>query len=134
MLKITAPAGGAIKRTPAAYGKSGMTAAYTSISAQWGCSAKRWPPRAWHHLRWLRDGIADPVDLVEHAQARHLGRPDFPDHFLGHLDLALVPGVAGVDHVEQQRCGVTLTSLNIRRRLYLRGRAQIARPMQPIRP
>jgi len=33
------------------YGKSGMTAAYTSVSLMSGCSVKMCPPHILHHLR-----------------------------------------------------------------------------------
>src|SRR5476651_1734168 len=38
---------------PGRYGKSGMVAAYTSVTPQRGCSVKMWPPHVLHHLRLL---------------------------------------------------------------------------------
>jgi hypothetical protein len=43
------------------------------------------------------------VDLVEDADARQYIGADFGQHHVGHFELALEAGVAGVDHVEQQR-------------------------------
>src|SRR6266700_4953010 len=65
------------------------------------------PLRAHHDaggvLRAQRGLVPAAVDLVEDDEARHVLRADLAQHFLGHRDLPLEPGIARIDHVEEQR-------------------------------
>src|SRR5712691_7849542 len=42
------------------------------------------------------------VDLVEDDEARQVLRADLVEHFLGHRELALEAGIAGIDDVDEQ--------------------------------
>src|SRR5258708_28809840 len=53
--------------------------------------------------RPLRRRLADTVDLVEDADARHRLRTDLPQHFIRHRDLPFKSGIARIDDVDEQR-------------------------------